>query len=205
MLPRVPVVRPRGQPLDRRHPIRPDFPHLAEQRMGSRRAVRRLAQRPQVPQGWPRLGASRHVSSYMTRHDTAPTGHLEARRRARAAHPPDRFHTRRTPLPGVRDPVPACPSPGHQDARRAPMEWLGDHLAASRPQAILPQSEVPPPHLHRATAQHCGAGEWPVLWPWEWHSAPALRPVAAWCCRELQEACSSDGFPTATAVIPSWA
>ena len=49
------LVRPRGQPVVRRHPVRPHFPHRPERRMGARRAIRRLAERAQDPQGRPDL------------------------------------------------------------------------------------------------------------------------------------------------------
>src|SRR5436190_7238149 len=43
------LLRPAGEPLVRRHPLRPHLPHRRQGAMGARRAVRRLAERPQVP------------------------------------------------------------------------------------------------------------------------------------------------------------
>ena len=45
-------------------------------------------------------------------------------------------------MPGMRVPA-RCPQSLHPDTRRSPVEWLWDHLAASRPEVLLPQPTCP--------------------------------------------------------------
>jgi hypothetical protein len=126
------------------------------------------------------LGGSRHVSVCMAHNHPSPTGHLAYRRRTRADHPPDRFHTSGTPLPWVRWSGTACPSSFHQDAGRSPMEWRWDHLAAPRPQDGLPQRPLPMPPFHRATARDRRA-----LGPADMAAdgtPPRHRPSPGWGC-----------------------
>src|SRR6267154_1283762 len=60
-LPRGALVRPRREPVVRGHPLRANFPHRPERRMGAHRSIRRLAERSEDPQG--RLGLHRRLQA----------------------------------------------------------------------------------------------------------------------------------------------